>query len=117
MARILDVYDVLQGEPLRTNPQTYDLLLKLTKQSHPDDDKRVAVTAIWMKKNSMALGLIQGTMSLAIWPDYTSHGTAKALWDALKVKFGKVGGAQTYLQMVNMITIKMTNSENLLSQI
>ena len=65
----------------------------------------------------MALGLLQGTMSPATWPDFVSHGTAKGLWDALKMKFGKVGGAQTYLQMVNLIILKMTDSEILLSQV
>ena len=39
----------------------------------------------------MALGLIQGTMSSVIWLDYISYGTDKALWDALEVKFEKVG--------------------------
>ena len=52
-----------------------------------------------------------------IWPDYTSYGMAKAIWDALEAKFGKVRGAQTYLQMVNMITIKIIDPENLLMQI
>ena len=98
-----------------TNPQTYGTLLKPTQKSHPDNDKYIAATAIWNKKNSMALGLLQGTMSPATWPDFVSHGTAKGLWDALKMKFGKVGGAQTYLQLVNMITIKMTDSKNLLT--
>ena len=114
---ILDCYDELSGELKGTSPQTYNTLLKPDQQSHPDADKCIAATAIWNKKNSMELGLIQGTMSPTIWPDFVNHGTAKALWDALMVKFGKVGGAQTYLQLVNMITIKMTDSENLLAQV
>ena len=98
-------------------PQTYDTLRKLTAQSHPDNDKQIAVTAIWSKKNSMAMGLLQGTISPALWPDFLSHTMAKDIWDALEAKFGKAGGAQTYLQLVNMITIKMTNLETLLTQV
>ena len=63
------------------------------------------------------MGLLQGTISPAIWPSFVSSTMAKAIWDALKMRFGKVGGAQTYLQLVNMITMKMTNLENLLTQI
>ena len=51
------------------------------------------------------------------WPDFNSHSTAKTLWDILKMKFGKVGEALTHLQMVNLITLKMTDSENLLTQV
>ena len=94
--------------------QPHNTLLKPTQQSHPDDDKRIAHNG---KKNSMALGILQGMISPAIWPDSNSHTTAKDLWDALKMRFGKAGGALTYLQLVNMITIKMTNSENLLAQV
>ena len=115
--RILDCYDVLRGEPKGTNLQIYNSLLKPTQQSHTDKDKHIAATAIWNKKNSMALGLLQGTMSPTIWPDFNSHGTAKVLWDALEMKFRKAGGALTYLQMVNLITLKITDSENLLTQV
>ena len=58
-----------------------------------------------------------GTMSPAIWPDYINYSMATDLCDTLEVKFRKAGGAQTYLQLVNMITIKMTDSEHLLTQI
>ena len=115
--QILDCYDVLRGEPKGTTLQTYNTLLKPTQQSHPNDDKRITAMAAWTKKNSMVLGLLQGTMSPAIWLDFNSHGTAKALWDTLETNFGKVGGALTYLQMVNFITLKMTDSKNLLTQV
>ena len=115
--QILDCYDVIWGEPLGTNPQTYIILLKLTQQWHPDANTRLAAMAIWNKKNFMALDILQGTISPTIWPDFISHGTAKALWDALEVRFRKAGRAMTYLQLVNMITIKMTNSDNLLTQV
>ena len=115
--QILDCYDVLRGETKGTTPQTYDTLLKLTQQSHVDKDKHIVATVIWNKKNLMVLGLIQGTMSPATWPDFSTHGMAKALWDTLEMKFRKAGGALTYLQMVNLLTLEMTDSENLLTQV
>ena len=65
----------------------------------------------------MALGIFQGTISPAIWLNFNSHSTANALWDALKARFREAGGSMTYLQLVNMITIKMTDSDNLLTQV
>ena len=67
--------------------------------------------------NCNIIGLLKGMISPTLWPDFTNHVTAKALWDTLKMRFRKVGGAQTYLQLVNIITIKMTNSDSLLMQI
>ena len=93
------------------------MLRKPTQTTHPDSDKHKAVTAIWSKKNLMVIGLLQGTIPPALWPDFASLNMAKEIWDALETRFGKAGGAQTYLQLVNMITIKMTNLENLLMQI
>ena len=113
---ILDVWDAIHGNKLNTTPVTYGMLLKPMQQTFPDADKRDIATAVWSKKNSMAISLLQGTISPALWPDFANHMTAKALWDALEVRFGKVGGAQTYLQLVNMITI-MTDSDSLLTQI
>ena len=80
---------------------------KPDQNDYPNEKECAAATAIWTKKNSTALGLIQGT----------SYGITSVIWTALETRFGKAGGAQTYLQVVNMITIKMTNSENLLSQV
>ena len=65
----------------------------------------------------MAIGLLQGTISPALWPNFANLIMAKEIWDALKVRFRKAGEAQTYLQLVNIITIKMTNLENLLTQV
>ena len=45
-AQILDVYDVIREEPKGTTPQTYNLLGKPTLQSHQDNDKCIAATAI-----------------------------------------------------------------------
>ena len=65
------------------------------QQTFPDADKCDAATTVWLKKNSMVISLLQGTISPALWPDFANHVTVKALWDALKMRFGKVGGAQT----------------------
>ena len=93
---------------------TYNTLLKPMATSHPNDNKHKAVTTVLSKKNSMAIGLLQGTISPALWPDFVNLITAKEIWDALETRFRKVGGA---LQLVNMVTIKMTDLENLITQI
>ena len=106
---ILDVWDAIHGNRKNTTPVTYDTLLKPTAQSYTNDDKHKAVTTVWLKKNLMAIGLLQGTISPSLWPDFANLIMAKEIWDALKVRFRKAGGAQTYLQLVNMITIKITD--------
>ena len=69
------------------------------------------------KKNGQALGLMQTTVSAIIWQNYSEHGVAKDVYDALETAFGKAGGASTYLQLVNMVKIQFTNSTDMLSQI
>ena len=91
-------------------PVTYETLLKLRVTTFLDANKHDAATTIWLKKNSMVIGLLQGTILPALWPDFANDVTAKALWDACETRFGKVGGTQTYLQLVNMITIKISRS-------
>ena len=49
--------------------------------------------------------------------NYVHHGIGKDLLDALEAKFGKAGGALTYLQLVNMVKIQFTDSTELLPQI
>ena len=60
---------------------------------------------------------MQATISPVIWQNYIQYGVAKDLWDALETEFRKVGGALTYLQLVNMVKIQFTNSMELLPQI
>ena len=96
---------------------TYETLLKPMQQTFPNANKCSTATTIWSKKNSMAISLLQGMILPALWPDFANHVTVKALWDALETRFGKAGGAQTYLRLVNMISIKLTNSDSLLTQI
>ena len=55
---------------------------------------------------------ISGHMAWFLEPHY-GQGYLGCPWG----KIGKVGGAQAYLQLVNMITIKMTNLESLLTQV
>ena len=42
---------------------------------------------------------------------------SKEVLDALETKFGKVGGPQTYFQLVNMVKLQFTDSTDLLPQI
>ena len=98
-------------------PQTYDLLEQPTTQTHTNPKEHTTATTAWTKRNSQAIGLIQGTTSPTIWVDYVKYVLENAIWKALVMRFGKVGGAQTYLQIVNMITIKMTDLKDLLNKI
>ena len=56
-------------------------------------------------------------MSNVIWQKHQSLGTAKEVLDALETKFRAVGGAQSYLQLVNMVKLQFTDSMDLLAQI
>ena len=102
------------------NPQTYDLLKTpttgLTTSSHPDPKGYTVAKVDWNKRNG-ALGLIQATTLPVIWQDFLSYSEAHALWAELEKRFGKVGGAMTYLQLVNMVNIWFTDSTDLLPQI
>ena len=53
----------------------------------------------------------------ALWINYTTYGRAHLLWAKLETDFGQVGGASTYLQLVNMVKIKFTDLTELLPQI
>ena len=65
----------------------------------------------------MALGLIQGKLNPALWPDYIDVGDAATFWTRLETKYGKAGGANAHLQFVRMIKQTFTDSADLLSQI
>ena len=65
----------------------------------------------------MALGLIQGKLNPALWPDYIDVGNATMFWTRLETKYGKAGGANSYLQFIGMIKQTFTDSADLLSQI
>ena len=71
----------------------------------------------WNKINSTALGLIQGKLNPALWPNYVDVGDAATFWTHLETKYGKARGANTYLQLIGMIKQTFTNSTDLLSQI
>ena len=119
---ISDCYNVVKGEILTPNPNpTYDLLVKPTvpPQGASATDLATYQTAkvVWNKTNGQALGLMQSTVSDVIWQDYSHHGVARDLFNALEATFRKVGGALTYLQLVNMVKIQFTDSTDLLSQI
>ena len=97
-ARILNCWDVIKGEVVVpvTTPPTYQLLTRPTAATQTNATLLVAELATWTKKNSTALGVIQGKTSPAIWPDFINHAEAATLWAALETKNGKAGGATTY---------------------
>ena len=120
--RILDIWDAMRGDMISSsNPPTRDLLTKLSPPTANTNAMDVAayvtVKATWSKKNAQGLGLIQATVSNMIWQKHQSLPTSKEVLDAIETKFRKVGGAQTYLQLVNMVKIQSTNSTDLLPQI
>ena len=118
-ARILNCWDVIKGEVVVpvTTPPTYQLLTRPTAATQTSATLLVEELAAWTKKNSTALGVIQGKTSPAIWPDFVNHTEAAMLWTALETKYGKAGGATTYLQVVSLYKVHMMDSSPLLPQI
>ena len=120
--QIFNCWDVVKGEILTPPPNpTFDLLVKPTvlpaNVSAADHATYQTAKAVWNKKNTQALGLMQTTIASIIWQKYETQGVAKDIYDALETAYGQVGGATMYLQMVNMVKIQFTNSMDLLSQI
>ena len=106
---------------ISTNPTVRDLLTKPTPLTGTYTATELATynTAkiLWDQKNSQGLGLIQATIMNVIWQWYENLPSAKEILDALKTEFGAAGGAQTYLQLVNMVKIQITDGSDLLPQI
>ena len=115
------IWEVLRGDILTTNPLTRDLLERPTVPPTMATTAEImvymAARQVWGQKNSQALGLIQVTISNVIWQKHEHLATAKLILDALKAEFRKVGGAQTYLQLVNMVKITINDLTDLLPQI
>ena len=111
----------MRGDIVSTNPLVRDLLSKPsplgTNTTVAEQTTYTTAKAIWSKKNAQGLGLIQATISNVIWQKHQSLPTSKEVLDALEAEFGKAGGAQTYLQLVNMVKIQFTDSTDLLPQI
>ena len=80
-ARILNCWDVIKGEVVVpvTTPPTYRLLTRPTAQTQTNAALLVEELASWNKKNSTALGVIQGKTSSAIWPEFINHVDAATL--------------------------------------
>ena len=121
-ARVLNCWSVIKGERIAgTTPPTYDLLKKPTQETGTGQisDTALFTKALfeWNKMNSTALGLIQGKLNPALWPDYIDVGDTTMFWTHLETKYGKAGGANTYLQFVGMIKTTFSNGVDLLSQI
>ena len=121
-ARVLNCWSVMKGERIAgVSPPTYDLLLKPVHGNAAGQISDLALftksLSEWNKMNSTALGLIQGKLNPALWPDYVDVGDAATFWTRLETKYGKAGGANTYLQFVGMIKQTFSNSSDLLAQI
>ena len=120
--RIINIWDAMRGDILTPAPNlTRDLLVNLSPPAGTPTAAELAIyttaKATWSQKNSQGLGLIQATISNVIWQKYESLSTSKEVLDALDTEFGAAGGAQTYLQLVNMVKIQFTDSMDLLPQI
>ena len=120
--QIFDCWDVVKGEILTPTPNpTYNLLAKPiappANASAADHTTYQTAKAVWAKKNTQALGLIQTTVASVIWQKYETQGVAKNIYDALETTYRQAGGALTYLQLVNLVKIQFTDSMDLLSQI
>ena len=74
--RILDIWDAMSGDIVTTNPITRDLLRKPSALGQQATAAEIAAyitaKAIWSKKNTQGLGLIQATVSNVIWQS-TNH--------------------------------------------
>ena len=120
-ARIINIWDAMRGNILTTSPVTRDLLVKPQPPAATASATELATyhtaKVLWDQKNSQGLGLIQATITNVIWQRYETLPTAKEILDGLKTKFGAAGGAQTYLQLVNMVKIQITDASDLLPQI
>ena len=119
--RILDVFNAMRGDIISTNPIIRDLLAKPLPPAVNATTAEVATyttaKAVWSKKNAQGLGLIQAMVSNMIWQKCQSLPTSKEVLDALETEFRRAGGAQTYLQLVNMVKLQFTDSTDLLLQI
>ena len=121
-ARIINIWDAMWGNILTTSPTTtWDLLPKPTPLTGTPTAAELAAyntaKTLWDQKNSQGLGLIQATITNVIWQQYENLPMAKQILDGLKTEFGAAGGAQTYLQLVNMVKIQITDTTDLLPQI
>ena len=85
--------------------------------TQPDAALLATELATWTKKNSTALGVLQGKTSSAIWPEFMNHVMADTLWTALETKYGKARGATTYLQVVSLYKVHIMDTTPLLPQI
>ena len=121
--RILHIWDAMRGNLIMTTtPHTRDLLVKpsppaAATATAAQQTAYEAAKDVWEKKNAQDLGLIQATVSHVIWVKHQTLSTAKEVLDALETEFGNAGGAQTYLQLVNMVKIQFSDSTDLLPQI
>ena len=90
--RIFDCWDVVKGEILTPPPNpTYDLLSKPpvppANASAADLAIYQTAKAVWNKKNTQALGLMQTTVAYVIWQKYKTQGVAKDIYNVLETTY------------------------------
>ena len=115
-AWILGFWEIIKREVPGTTPQIYDHLPKPTTGqggSHPNVKEFTVTKAEWNKRNGGALGLMQATIMPVIWQYFVTYSKVHLLWAELEKHYRKVGGATTYLQLVNMVNIRFTNLTDL----
>ena len=121
-AQIINIWDAMRGNILTPAPNlTRDLLAKPTPLTGTYTAAELAAyntaKTLWDQKNLQGLGLIQATITNIIWQQYKALPTAKEILDGLETELGAAGRAQTYLQLVNMVKIQITDGTDLLPQI
>ena len=78
-ARVLNCWSVIKGERIvNSSPQAYTLVKAPVQGAGARQISDAALFAKaafkWNKMNSTALGLIQGKLNLALWPNYIDVG-------------------------------------------
>src|SRR5882762_10717957 len=82
-----------------------------------DADKLREAIENWKKKNSQALSLLQLYTTSTIWATIKDKARSDKAFTALETKYSKAGGAQTFLQLINVVHMSITDSKDLIPQI
>src|SRR5882762_1158868 len=126
-ARIVNCWDVMKGENnVDANgdiiPNSFDLLPMPHGTAGQagyiaDADKLREAIENWKKKNSQALSLLQLYTTSTIWATIKDKARSDKAFTALETKYSKAGGAQTFLQLINVVHMSITDSKDLIPQI
>ena len=125
LSRLSNCWDVVKGEDILDSTGAVtgqDLTPRPTDDtSHgnyiKDANKHIKATNAWKKKNGAGLALLQLNTTPTIYNTIKDLPMASAAFKALETKYSKAGGAMTYLQLVNMMKLLMTDSQDITPQI